>query len=71
MPATEDRRSSPPPGFAYVLFDRADASQNAHRFYLAGWLPTLFEDGAVVLVWGRKGSIQRVRVLPFGSLDEA
>ena len=71
MPKPNDCWSNPPPDFDYVLFDRTDLALNAHRFYLVGWLPTLFEDGAVVLIWGRKGSSQRVRVLPFGSLEEA
>jgi hypothetical protein len=65
------RAFEPPPGFEYILFDRTDPAQNVHRLYLVGWLPTLFEDGAVVLVWGRKGSSQRVRVQLFASLEEA
>jgi len=71
MSKPNDGWSNPPPDFDYVLFDRTDPTQNVRRFYLVGWLPTLFDDGAVVLVWGRKGSSQRVRVLLFGSLEEA
>jgi hypothetical protein len=50
---------------------RADRAKNVHRFYLIGWLPRLFGDGAVASVWGRKGSSQRRRLLPFGSLEKA
>jgi hypothetical protein len=45
--------SNPPPDIDYVLFDRTDPAKNVHRYYLVGWLPTLFDDGVVVLVWGR------------------
>jgi predicted DNA-binding WGR domain protein len=67
----EDQWAKPPAGFRCVLFDRTDPPQNAQRFYLVGWLPTLLDDGAVVIMYGRKGSSQRMRILPFASLDAA
>ena len=62
---------SPPPGFHYVLFDRTEPEKNVQRFYLVGWLPTLLDDGAVVRLYGRKGSSQRTLTTPFASLAEA
>ncbi len=67
----QDFWSQPPAGFTHVLFDKVDPANNSRRFYLVGWLPTLFADGAVVLCWGRKGESQRVRVLNYPSLAAA
>jgi predicted DNA-binding WGR domain protein len=66
-----DAWTNPPPGFDFVLFDRTDHAANADRYYLIGWLPTLFASGLVVMCWGRKGSSQRTRVLEYASLDAA
>jgi predicted DNA-binding WGR domain protein len=63
--------TKPPAGFDFVLFDRTDHAENADRYYLIGWLPTLFAAGSVVTVWGRKSSSQRTRVLEFASLEAA
>lgn len=38
--------------------------------YLA-WQSTLFDVGAVVRLWGRKGETQREMSTPFTTLDEA
>ncbi len=62
---------SPPPGFRFVLFDRTEPAQNTYRFYLIGWLPTLFDDGAVVRLYGRKGATQKVLMTPFPSIEQA
>ncbi len=62
---------SPPSGFRFVLFDRTEPAKNAYRFYLIGWLPTLFDEGAVVRLYGRKGTTQRARATPFPSITEA
>lgn len=45
----------PPPGFTYALFDRVSPARNENRFYRIGWQPTLFDAGAVVRIYGRKG----------------
>jgi hypothetical protein len=42
---------------AYVRFQSTDPQQNRLRFYDLRWQPTLFGDGALVRVWGRKGSL--------------
>lgn len=67
----DDQWTNPPDGFTHVLFDKTDAATNAHRYYLVGWFPTLFADGAVVLCWSRKGMSQRVWVLSYPSLQVA
>lgn len=61
----------PPAGFRFVLFDRTEPGQNVYRYYLVAWWPTLFEEGAVVRAYGRKGISQTVRLTPFASLAEA
>lgn len=63
--------NAPFPGFRFVLFDRTDPVQNVQRFYLVAWLPTLFEEGAVVRMFGRKSVSQRLYSTPFPSLTEA
>jgi predicted DNA-binding WGR domain protein len=35
------------------------------------WQATLFSEGAVVRLWGRKGETQRELATPFASLTEA
>ncbi len=62
---------SPPADFSFVLLDRTEPAKNAQRFYLVGWLPTLFDEGAVVRLYGRKGTTQRARATPFPSIIEA
>jgi predicted DNA-binding WGR domain protein len=62
---------SPPQNFRFVLFDRTDRSKNAHRFYWVGWQPTLFDERAVVRIYGRKGETQRTVTTPFDSLEQA
>jgi len=61
----------PLPGFRYVLLDRTDPPLNARRYYLVGWTATLFDEHAVICLYGRKGSSQRVRSYTFNSLDAA
>jgi predicted DNA-binding WGR domain protein len=67
----EDQWTNPPDDFTFVLFDKMDANSNAQRYYLLGWMPTLFDDGAVVMCWGRKGVSQCVRVINYPSLQAA
>ncbi|MEW5959978.1 MAG: WGR domain-containing protein [Chloroflexota bacterium] len=62
---------TPPLGFHSVLFDRTEPGQNAYRYYLVAWWPTLLDEGAVIRTYGRKGASQTVRVTPFPSLAEA
>ena len=40
-----------------------DASRNRARFYLLQWHPTLWDDVALVRVWGRIGSRGQAKVL--------
>ncbi len=63
---------TPPEDFRYILFERVDRAENMARYYLLGWQPTLFDQGAVIRVYGRKNGFQRVLIpQPFDSLDEA
>ena len=62
----------PPSDFHYVLFERVDPEKNINRFYYLGWTRTIFDAGAVIRLWGRKGGQQQtVQPAPFDSLDEA
>ncbi len=60
-----------PASFRYALFERVDPERNEARFYYVSWQATLFEDGAVVRLWGRKGVSQREMTSPFATLAEA
>ena len=40
---------------SYIRFESADSSRNRQRFYDLLWQPTLWGDGALVRVWGRRG----------------
>jgi len=62
----------PFPDFHFVLFALTDSRTNKYRFYYLAWLPTLFDTGAVVRIWGRRGSQQRhLSPQPFASLEDA
>jgi predicted DNA-binding WGR domain protein len=64
--------SQPPPDFHYVIFERIDPANNVARYYVICWMPTLFDTGAVVRIYGRKGKSQKIMApQPFASLDEA
>ena len=60
-----------PPEFRYVLFERVNPEQNEARFYYLAWQPTLFNNGAVVRLWGRKNSTQHTMCTPYETLAEA
>jgi predicted DNA-binding WGR domain protein len=60
------------PGFTYLLFERINPAKNEARFYYLAWEPTLFDAGAVVRIYGRKGGRRRVMApAAFASLGEA
>ncbi|MEA3406616.1 MAG: WGR domain-containing protein [Chloroflexota bacterium] len=60
------------PGFRYLLFELVDPSENKRRFYYLAWQRTLFAEGAVVRIYGRKGGQQTVlSPVAFESLQEA
>jgi len=60
-----------PASFCYALFERVNPARNEARFYYVSWQATLFDDGAVVRLWGRKGETQSELATPFPSLAEA
>lgn len=62
----------PLPGFRFVLFEMTDFATNSYRFYYLAWQPTLFDAGAVVRIWGRRGGQQQHHSpQPFASLEDA
>lgn len=62
----------PQEGFRFVLLERVEPEKNMHKYYLVAWMPTLFDKGAVVRIFGRKGGFQRVLApKPHESLHEA
>ena len=63
---------APLSGFTYLLFERVNPEKNEARFYYLAWQPTLFDAGAVVRIYGRKGGRRRIMApLPFSSLEAA
>jgi len=60
-----------PASFQYALFERVNPERNEARFYYLGWQATLFDAGAVVRLWGRKGETQREQATPFATLADA
>ena len=69
---TTDLWQTPPDNFHSILFERVDPTRNEDRYYYLGWQPTLFDTGAVVRIFGRKGVSQRVMVPePYPSLNDA
>jgi len=60
-----------PASFRYALFERVNPERNERRFYYLSWQATLFNEGSVVRLWGRKGETQREMATPFTSLVEA
>ena len=50
----------------YVRFASRDPHTNRDRYYDLLWQPTLFGEGALVRVWGRRGqsATTRVRTYP-------
>ncbi len=60
-----------PSDFRYVLFERVNPERNEARFYYLAWQRTLFNDGAVVRLWGRKGQTQHSLQTPVATLEEA
>ena len=67
-----DAWETPLADFRFVLFERVNLAKNEHRYYYLGWQPTLMDKGAVVRLFGRKGSTQRmISPQPFESLEAA
>jgi predicted DNA-binding WGR domain protein len=60
------------PNFTYLLLERVNRDKNELRFYYLTWQPSLFAEGAVVRIYGRKGGHRRIlSPLPYPSLDAA
>lgn len=60
-----------PEEFHFAHFERVEPEKNARRFYVIGWQPTLFNQGAVVRMFGRKGESQRLVYTAFSTFDDA
>ncbi len=67
LPATptpvSDTDRELPPLTAYVQLVSIDPAANRYRFYRLQWHPTLWDDRALLCVWGRIGTFGQVRVL--------
>ena len=59
--------------FEYLLFERVNQTENEYRFYYLAWQPSLFDDGVVVRIAGRKrdGRQQVMAPLPYATFEEA
>ena len=59
--------------FDYLLFERIDQEQNEYRFYYLAWQPSLFDEGVIVRIAGRKwdGQQQIFAPLPYPAFEEA
>ena len=64
--ATVDEQAARLTAFrAYVRFESRDPKANRDRYYDLLWQPTLFGDGALVRVWGRRGQSATTRVTTY------
>ena len=52
-----------PPFTSYIHLVSIDPAENRYRFYRLQWHPTLWDDLALICVWGRIGTLGQVRVL--------
>ncbi len=52
-----------PPFTSYVHLVSIDPAENRYRFYRLQWHPTLWDDRALLCIWGRIGTFGNVRVL--------
>jgi hypothetical protein len=60
------------PGFTYLLLEQVNPEKNEQRFYYLAWQPTLFEHGAILRIYGRKGGQRQIMSpLPYPALAEA
>jgi predicted DNA-binding WGR domain protein len=59
-PATS---SELPPFTRYIRLESIDPTKNRARFYLLQWQPTLDGRLALLRIWGRLGTLGRVRTL--------
>ena len=50
---------------AYVRFESCNPEANRDRYYDLLWQPTLFGEGALVRVWGRRGQSATTRVTTY------
>ena len=52
-----------PPFTSYVHLVRLNPAENQQWFYRLQWHPTLWDDRALLCVWGRVGTLGQVRVV--------
>ena len=62
-PPESDADLELPPFTSYVHLVSIDPAENRYRFYRLQWHPTLWDDVALLCVWGRIGTLGQVRVL--------
>ena len=63
-PATvAERPVAIPPFMSYIHLVSIGPTRNRRRFWRLQWHPTLWEGQALLCIWGRIGTLGRVRVL--------
>jgi predicted DNA-binding WGR domain protein len=63
---------APLPRFTSITLHRINPKRNEYRIYQIRWAPTLFDDGAIIRVYGRINGGQRtMSPLPYPSLADA
>ena len=66
MDAALEEQTARLAGFrAFVRLESRDPEANRDRYYDLLWQPTLFGEGALVRVWGRRGHSATTRVRVF------
>ncbi len=60
-----------PPFTSYVHLVSIDPAENRYRFYRLQWHPTLWDDVALICVWGRIGTLGQVQVQHTARTPEA
>ncbi len=60
-----------PPFTSYVHLVSIDPAENRYRFYRLQWQPTLWDERALVCIWGRIGTLGQMSVLDVGDTPQA
>ena len=71
QPRPADAELELPPFTSYVHLVSIDPVENRYRFYRLQWHPTLWDDRALLAIWGRIGTLGQVRVLHSSPTPEA
>lgn len=70
-PTAAERTMAVPPFTSYVHLVSIDPATNRRRFWRLQWHPTLWEGRALLCIWGRVGTLGRVRLLGQADIPQA